>query len=66
MAIGLRLAHAETVTQPRRDRVLDWREELLRIAPELPSLPVQARLAVLRLVARFVHEDAEELEAEAA
>ena len=41
-----------------RDLVLDWQDELVRIAPELPALPEAARDAVLALVARFATEDA--------
>ena len=44
----------------RRDRVLDWREELLRVAPRLHDLPDDARRAVLETVGAFLREDAEE------
>jgi hypothetical protein len=40
-----------------RERVLDWRDELLRIEPELAGLPAAARLAVLVVVADFLEED---------
>jgi hypothetical protein len=43
----------------RRDRILDWREELRRLEPELPELPAAAREAVLATVRRFLREDAE-------
>jgi hypothetical protein len=39
------------------DLVLDWHEELDRIRPELPSLPGEARRAVLEVVGRFLAED---------
>jgi hypothetical protein len=41
-----------------RDRILDWRDELRRLEPELPNLPVAAQRAVRELVERFVREDA--------
>jgi hypothetical protein len=44
----------------RRDRVLDWRDELRRVTPRLPELPLGARLAVMQVVATFVREDAED------
>lgn len=43
----------------RRDRVLDWQVELLRIAPHLLELPKPARQAVYEVVAGFLREDAE-------
>ena len=42
------------------DRVLDWREEMLRVAPRLNELPAAARRAVLETVGAFLREDAEE------
>ena len=42
-----------------RERVCDWQEELVRIAPELPTLPKAARDLVLDLLAHFAAEDAE-------
>ena len=42
-----------------RDRVLNWQEELLRIAPRLFDLPAAARQAVYDTVTDFLHEDAE-------
>ncbi len=45
------------------DRVLDWREELLRVAPKLGELPVAARRAVLEAVGSFLREDADDLNA---
>ena len=45
----------------RQDRVLDWREELLRVAPRLHELPDDARRAVLETVGAFLREDADEL-----
>ena len=47
------------MTGEQRDRILDWRFELRRLEPELPSLPQAARAAVLATVARFLREDAE-------
>jgi hypothetical protein len=47
------------VNMDRRDRVLDWQEELLRIAPRLAELPDAARQAVYEVVAEFLREDAE-------
>ncbi|MGD0713901.1 MAG: hypothetical protein ABSB24_06910 [Gaiellaceae bacterium] len=43
------------------DRVLDWREEMLRVAPRLYELPDAARRAVLGAVGAFLSEDADEL-----
>jgi hypothetical protein len=43
----------------RRDRVLDWKDELLRIAPRLYELPPAARQLVHDVVAGFIREDAE-------
>ena len=45
------------------DRVLDWREELLRVAPRLNDLPDAARRAVLDAVGSFIREDADDLNA---
>jgi hypothetical protein len=45
-----------------RDRVLDWHEELLRIAPRLFDLPEAARQAVYDTVNGFLREDAEPVE----
>jgi hypothetical protein len=42
----------------RHDRVIDWEEELLRIAPNLLELPQSAREAVYQVLAGFLHEDA--------
>jgi hypothetical protein len=39
------------------DLVLDWHEELERLAPRWPALPGEARRAVLEVVARFLAED---------
>jgi hypothetical protein len=47
------------VNSDRRDRVLDWREELRRLEPDLPGLPAAARLAVQTTVERFLREEAE-------
>ena len=44
----------------RRDRVLDWRDELRRVTPRLAELPLGARLAVMEVVATFAREDAAE------
>lgn len=46
------------VPTDRRDRVLDWQEELLRIAPRLLELPIAARLAIYDVVEDFLREDA--------
>jgi hypothetical protein len=46
------------MTTDRQDRVLDWQQELLRIAPRLLELPVAARQAVYDVVAGFMREDA--------
>ena len=43
----------------RRDRILDWHDELHRLTPRLAELPVAARLAVLEVVATFAREDAD-------
>ena len=42
----------------RRDPILDWREELRRIAARLPELPAGARQAVEEVVTAFAREDA--------
>jgi hypothetical protein len=47
---------AESMTD-RRDRVLDWRDELRRLTPLLLELPAPARRAVMDAVAAFVRED---------
>jgi hypothetical protein len=44
----------------RRDRVLDWKDELRRVTPRLAELPPGARLAVMQVVAAFVREDADD------
>jgi hypothetical protein len=41
----------------RRERVLDWRDELRRVTPLLAELPMGARLAVMEVVATFARED---------
>jgi hypothetical protein len=41
-----------------QDRVIDWQQELLRIAPRLLELPMAARQAVYDTVADFLREDA--------
>ncbi len=43
----------------RRDRIPDWKDELRRLMPSLPELPVQARLAVSEVVVSFAREDAD-------
>jgi hypothetical protein len=45
-----------------RDRVMDWHEELLRIAPRLLDLPEAARQAIYDTVNDFLHEDADLVE----
>jgi len=44
----------------RRDPILDWREELRRIALRFPDLPLPARKAVEEVVTAFAREDANE------
>jgi hypothetical protein len=56
-------AHDETMPHDSVDRVLDWREELLRVAPRLYELPDAARRAVLEAVGSFIREDADDLNA---
>jgi hypothetical protein len=51
--------NAPTVNRDRRDRVLDWHEELRRLEPDLPKLPAAARQAVEATLRRFLLEDAE-------
>jgi hypothetical protein len=51
--------HAPSVNRDRRDRVLDWREELRRLEPDLPQLPAAARQAVDATLLCFLLEDAE-------
>ena len=46
-----------------RDRILDWRQELRRLEPDIHALPRAARDAVLSTVARFLWEDAKSLPA---
>ncbi len=41
-----------------RDRILDWEDELQRLAPDLPTLPEAARIAVAATVDQFLREDA--------
>lgn len=53
----------EDVASEYRDRILDWHDELRRLAPELPSLPQAAREALDATVARFLWEDARALPA---
>jgi hypothetical protein len=50
------------VPTDRRDRVMAWQEELLRIAPNLYDLPEAARQAVYDTVNDFLHEDAERIQ----
>jgi len=52
--------HGETMPLDRRDRVLDWHDELRRLAPRLAELPLAARLAIAEVVATFAREDAME------
>lgn len=42
-----------------RDRILDWQEELRRLEPDLPSLPLAARRAVRLVLESFAREDEE-------
>jgi len=44
----------------RRDRILDWHDELRRVTPLLAELPLAARLAIAEVVATFAREDATE------
>jgi hypothetical protein len=43
--------------------VLDWHEELLRIAPRLQEMPAAAREAVYAVVEDFLREDSGRLDA---
>jgi hypothetical protein len=45
----------------RRERVLDWRDELRRLTPLLAELPLAARLAVMQTAERFAREDGSDL-----
>ena len=45
------------------DRVLDWHDELLRIAPRLSDMPEAAREAVYAVVEDFLREDAGRVDA---
>jgi hypothetical protein len=54
------------VPTDRQDRVLDWREELQRIAPHLGELPEAARQAVYAVVEGFMREDGESMSAQLA
>jgi hypothetical protein len=40
------------------DRILDWHDELMRIAPKLNEMPAAARQAVYAVVEEFLREDA--------
>jgi hypothetical protein len=40
-----------------QDRVMDWEQELLRIAPRLHEMPAAAREAVYAVVEDFLRED---------
>jgi hypothetical protein len=55
--------HDEVMPHDSVDRVLDWREELMRVAPNLSELPDAARRAVLEAVGSFIREDADDLNA---
>ena len=39
------------------DRIMDWHDELLRIAPRLHEMPDAARQAVYAVVEEFLRED---------
>ena len=52
--------HGETMPPDRRDRILDWHDELRRVTPLLAELPLAARLAIAEVVATFAREDAAE------
>ena len=39
------------------DRIMDWHDELLRIAPRLHEMPDAARKAVYAVVEEFLRED---------
>jgi hypothetical protein len=54
--------HDLQVPTDLRDRVLDWQEELLRIAPRLNDLSDAARQAVYAVVEDFLREDAGRLD----
>jgi hypothetical protein len=54
--------HHVSVPTDLRDRVMDWQEELLRIAPRLFDLPAPARQAVYDTVNRFLREDSGQTE----
>ena len=45
------------------DRVMDWHDELLRIAPRLSDMPEAAREAVYAVVEDFLREDAGRVDA---
>ena len=48
---------ALVMTGEHRDRVLDWRDELRRLEPDLPLLPPEARRAVRELIESFQREE---------
>lgn len=50
--------HDVCVAPDLTERVMDWHEELLRIAPRLTELPDAARKAVYAVVEDFLREDA--------
>ncbi len=55
--------HDATMPTDLRDRVMDWHDELLRIAPRLHDMPEAARKAVYAVVEDFLREDAGRLDA---
>lgn len=58
--------HDVRMTPAPLDRVLDWRDELLRIEARLGELPQAARVAVLEVVYGFLAEDCPDPERRAA
>jgi hypothetical protein len=49
--------HDTFVPTDLHDRIMDWHDELLRIAPRLSDLPDAARQAVYAVVEDFLRED---------
>ena len=49
--------HDALVPTDLYDRIMDWHDELLRIAPRLHEMPDAARQAVYAVVEEFLRED---------
>ena len=61
MSLAVAWSQNAHVADERRDRVLDWQEELQRITPRLSELPVAAQLTVSTVLVDFLREDVESI-----